>query len=56
MHKFVFDSIPDPVQVTGTHDLQPGDWVLVKEHVKLPLGPKFEGPFQVPLTTATAVK
>ncbi|KAM4622365.1 uncharacterized protein O3C94_020196 [Discoglossus pictus] len=43
--------------ITGTHQLLPGDWVLVKRFVrKTPLEPRYEGPFQVLLITATSVK
>ncbi|KAM4626558.1 uncharacterized protein O3C94_019600 [Discoglossus pictus] len=43
--------------ITGTHQLLPGDWVLVKKFVrKTPLEPRYEGPFQVLLITATSVK
>ncbi|KAM4707141.1 protein NYNRIN-like [Discoglossus pictus] len=43
--------------ITGTHQLLPGDWVLVKKFVrKTSLEPRYEGPFQVLLITATSVK
>ncbi|TRZ08488.1 hypothetical protein HGM15179_018620 [Zosterops borbonicus] len=38
------------------HNIQPGDWVLVKEWKEAPLVAKWRGPFQVLLTTETAVK
>ncbi|KAM4038679.1 uncharacterized protein ACNLHF_017055 [Anomaloglossus baeobatrachus] len=56
VHKQVYDSIPDPESQEGTHSLQPGDWVVVKRHTRKPLEPRFDGPFQVLLTTATSVK
>ncbi|XP_063283644.1 uncharacterized protein LOC134568880 [Pelobates fuscus] len=47
----------DPDSDTGNHSLLPGDWVLVKKFVrKHTLEPRFEGPFQVLLITATSVK
>ncbi|XP_044129835.1 uncharacterized protein LOC122923175 [Bufo gargarizans] len=52
----VFASLPDPDSIEATHSLQPGDWVVVKRHVRKVLEPRFEGPHQVLLTTATAVK
>lgn len=52
----MYSSIPDPNSMTGTHSLQPGDYVYVKRHVRQTLEPRFEGPYQVLLTTATSVK
>ncbi|XP_041424970.1 protein NYNRIN-like [Xenopus laevis] len=47
----------DPTSVEGSHSLVPGDWVLVKKFLhKSSLEPRFDGPFQVLLTTATSVK
>ena len=40
----------------AVHNIQPGDWVLVKECKEAPLVVKWRGPFQVLLTTETAVK
>ncbi|KAJ1167474.1 hypothetical protein NDU88_007865 [Pleurodeles waltl] len=45
-----------PIQGPG-HALKAGDWVVVKKHVrKSCLEPRWKGPFQVILTTTTAVK
>ncbi|RMC16725.1 hypothetical protein DUI87_06318 [Hirundo rustica rustica] len=38
------------------HNINPGDWVLIKTWTNIPLTPKFEGPYQVLLTTHTAVR
>ncbi|XP_069814013.1 protein NYNRIN-like [Dendropsophus ebraccatus] len=56
VHKQVYDSIPDPDSREGAYSLQPGDWVVVKRHTRRPLEPRFDGPFQVLLITATSVK
>ncbi|KAM8977508.1 LOW QUALITY PROTEIN: uncharacterized protein RCH25_045521 [Pelodytes ibericus] len=46
-----------PESDTSTHRLLPGDWVLVKKFVrKHTLEPRFDGPLQVLLVTATSVK
>lgn len=38
------------------HPFQPGDWVLIKHWEKRALQPQWKGPFQVLLTTESAVK
>ncbi|RMB96949.1 hypothetical protein DUI87_26528 [Hirundo rustica rustica] len=40
----------------NVHNINPGDWVLIKAWTNTPLTPKFEGPYQVLLTTHTAVR
>ncbi|KAM9138980.1 uncharacterized protein ACDP82_008604 [Pangshura tecta] len=52
----VKEALPrDPVQ--PCHSLEPGDWVYIKIHQrKTALAPCWKGPFQVLLTTNTAVK
>ncbi|RMB92789.1 hypothetical protein DUI87_30839 [Hirundo rustica rustica] len=40
----------------NVHNINPGDWVLIKTWTNTPLTPKFEGPYQVLLTTHTAVR
>ncbi|XP_044155585.1 uncharacterized protein LOC122942151 [Bufo gargarizans] len=45
----------DPDSVEGTHSLQPGDWVVIKRHVRKGLDPRFDGTSQVLLTTHTAM-
>lgn len=56
IHGIVFSSLPYPDAVTGTHTLQPGDWVYLRKHVRKSLEPRFEGPYQVQLITTTSVK
>ncbi|XP_073524696.1 uncharacterized protein, partial [Phyllobates terribilis] len=50
------DVSTDPDQDSSSHTLQPGDWVVIKRHVRKSLDPRFDEPFQVLLTTSTAVK
>ena len=40
----------------AAHPFQPGDWVYVKSWTSEPLAEKWKGPYQVILTTYTAVK
>ncbi|KAJ1177910.1 hypothetical protein NDU88_003162 [Pleurodeles waltl] len=54
-HQVEATTLP-PIQGPG-HALKAGDWVVVKKHVrKSCLEPRWKGPFQVILTTTTAVK
>ncbi|KAJ1191684.1 hypothetical protein NDU88_001000 [Pleurodeles waltl] len=54
-HQVEANTLP-PIQGPG-HALKAGDWVVIKKHVrKLCLEPRWKGPFQVILTTTTAVK
>ncbi|KAJ1204870.1 hypothetical protein NDU88_000308 [Pleurodeles waltl] len=54
-HQVEANTLP-PIQGPG-HALKAGDWVVIKKHVgKSCLEPRWKGPFQVILTTTTAVK
>ncbi|XP_073398732.1 uncharacterized protein [Dendrobates tinctorius] len=46
----------DPNVSADVHQLNPGDWVVIRRHVRRSLDPRFDGPFQVQLTTSTSVK
>ncbi|XP_068109716.1 protein NYNRIN-like [Hyperolius riggenbachi] len=46
----------DPESDTGSHSLKPGDWVVVKRFQRKGLENRFDGPYQVLLTTSTSVK
>ncbi|XP_075699656.1 uncharacterized protein LOC142664468 [Rhinoderma darwinii] len=55
-HKLILSSIPDPNFLSGTHSLQPGDWVVTKIHNRSSLEPRYSQPVEVQLVTATSVK
>ncbi|XP_075703986.1 uncharacterized protein LOC142698232 [Rhinoderma darwinii] len=46
----------DPNFLSGTHSLQPGDWVVTKIHNRSSLEPRYSQPVEVQLVTATSVK
>ncbi|XP_060786601.1 uncharacterized protein LOC132892291 [Neoarius graeffei] len=56
IHKQVKEALPKPAE-GPLHDLQPGDWIVVKDFRRTKWNkPRWNGPFQVLLTTPTAVK
>ncbi|XP_058549209.1 uncharacterized protein LOC131490745 [Neofelis nebulosa] len=50
--KELYETGPPPIP----HQFRPGDWVLIKRHRQGTLEPRWKGPFQVILTTPTAIK
>ncbi|XP_060767572.1 uncharacterized protein LOC132875024 isoform X3 [Neoarius graeffei] len=56
IHKQVKEALPKPTE-GPLHDLQPGDWIVVKDFRRTKWNkPRWNGPFQVLLTTPLAVK
>ncbi|XP_063786236.1 uncharacterized protein LOC134934815 [Pseudophryne corroboree] len=49
------EHLNDPNADLSAHKLQPGDWVVIKKHMRKALEPRYEGPFQVLLTTPILV-
>ncbi|RMB94632.1 hypothetical protein DUI87_28867 [Hirundo rustica rustica] len=48
--------LPQTSPLDANVHINPGDWVLIKTWTNTPLTAKFEGPYQVLLTTHTAVR
>ncbi|KAG8536446.1 hypothetical protein GDO81_026349 [Engystomops pustulosus] len=46
----------DPDRDLRMHNLKPGDYVVVKRHQGQSPEPRYNGPFQVLLTSATSVE
>ena len=55
LHHYAANCQNIPLDIDA-HQFKSGDWVRVKTHKKSTLEPQWEGPFQVRLTTPTALK